>query len=222
MWLEHSGIGSALSLPDSNSGQDHEPAPRIRGTLETLYRQEAAALRLFVNRIVRNRSEAEDIVQETFIRVWRALEQGGVNSPRAVLFKAARNLALNHIRNDRLRNSDAMRTALDDVLSRRTVTAEEQMIASEEAAACRQLMDGMPHRCREAFTLRVVDELSYKEMSQQMQLSVSTIEKHVGKGKQICRNRLAEGDSAFDVLASIVPAACKSERRLDPMAMAAE
>ncbi len=220
MWLEQPCVVSAPT--ESEPTHEAAPAAPVRGTVEALYREQASALRLFVNRIVRNRSEAEDIVQETFLRVWRALEQGGVNSPRAVLYKAARNLALNHIRNDKLRQSEAMRTAFGDVFPSRNDTAEEQIIASEEAVACRRLMDGLPLRCREAFVLRVVDELSYKEMSRQMQLSVSTIEKHIGKGKQICRSKLADGDGSFDVLASIVPAARKSARRFDPMAMAAE
>jgi RNA polymerase sigma factor (sigma-70 family) len=180
-----------------------------RQTIAELYRQEAAPLRLFVSRIVRNRTEADDIVQETFLRVWRALARGQINSPRAVLFKAARNLALNHIRNDRLRSSDAVKTAYGDVFPQIVSTAEAEIIASEEAAACRQLLDGMPLRCREAFVLRVVDELSFKEMSEQMQLSVSTIEKHIGKGKQICRASLAQsrakGEGVLDSLIAGIP-----------------
>jgi RNA polymerase sigma factor (sigma-70 family) len=207
-----------LEPQDKGRGEGSEPDARISdalpgksracdpGLIDALYRQEAAALRHYVRRVVRSSSDAEDIVQESFVRLWRALSCGDIQSPRAVLFKTGRNLALNHLRNDRVRNSDTARAAMDDTFMRRIATAEEELIASEEAAACRHLMDGLPLRCREAFVLRVVDELSYKEMSEQMQLSISTIEKHIGKGKTICRSRLADGwrnrDGSLEALLS--------------------
>jgi DNA-directed RNA polymerase specialized sigma24 family protein len=50
----------------------------------------------------------------------------------------------------------------------------------------------LPLRCREALTLRVVDELSYKEMSERLGLSVSTLEKHYIRGRRLCRDMLRE------------------------------
>jgi RNA polymerase sigma factor (sigma-70 family) len=209
VWLEPQDKGRGEgSEPDGRTSDAPagESRPSDPGQIDALYRQEAPALRHYVRRVVRNSSDAEDIVQESFIRLWRALSCGNIQSPRAVLFKTGRNLALNHVRNDRVRNSDTARAAMDDAFARRIATAEEELIASEEAAACRHLMDGLPVRCRVAFVLRVVDELSYKEMSEQMQLSISTIEKHIGKGKNICRSRLADGmrnrDGSLEALLS--------------------
>ena len=174
-------------------------------SVDVIYREEAPAIRLFVKRMVRNTSDAEDIVQETFLRSWPALSSGNIACPRAFLFRAARNLALNHIRNGRVRNSDAAHAAADETFQRYIPTAEELLIASEEAAACRRLLDELPTRCREAFVLRVVDDQSYKQMSKAMRLSVSTVEKHIGKGKQICRALLSNpviGDPSLEILVS--------------------
>ena len=200
----------------------NEPAPKAR-PLDRIYREEASAIRLFVKRIVRNSCDAEDLVQETFLRSWPALASGTIECPRAFLFRAARNLALNHIRNSRVRNSDAARAASDEAFQRHIPTAEEQIIASEEAAACRQLLDELPLRCREAFVLRVVDEMSYKQMSKSMRLSVSTVEKHIGKGKQICRTLLTDptrGNGSLEILASRIPAAQQAMRRNAQRALA--
>ncbi|HEX4195867.1 MAG TPA: RNA polymerase sigma factor [Caulobacteraceae bacterium] len=191
--------------------REPESAPRACSTasVEALYRRETAALRAFVMRFMRSAGDAEDIVQDAFVRCWPALADGGIDSPRAFLFRTARNLALNHIRNQRFRNSDIARASIDDAFRRPVVTAEEQFIASEEEAGCQKLLDELPTRCRQAFVLRVVEELSYKEMSEHMNLSVSTIEKHIGKGKQICRSRLIEDrfreDPVLDVLWSRIP-----------------
>jgi RNA polymerase sigma-70 factor (ECF subfamily) len=193
------GGGRSRPQPDSVRRQS------AKAEIETLYKEEVVALRLFVGRTLRNATDCEDIVQDAFVRTWRALAEDRARSPRAVLFKTARNLALNHIRNSRARTCDTTRAALNDAFMRPVATAEEDMIASEQAEGCRQLLEGLPARCREAFMLRVVDELSYHDMSKVMRLSISTIEKHIGKGKQICRERLAEAQRDGDpVLGAIV------------------
>jgi RNA polymerase sigma factor (sigma-70 family) len=196
-------------------------------TVDQIYRDEAPAIRAFVKRIVRNTCDAEDLVQETFLRSWQALASGLIECPRAFLFRAARNLALNHIRNNRVRNSEASRNASEEAFQRHMPTAEEQIIASEEAGACHRLLDELPSRCREAFVMRVVEEMSYKQMSRSMHLSVSTVEKHVGKGKQICRSLLTDptrGDASLDILTSLLPLPQQVARRATQraLAMAAE
>lgn len=212
------------AILDSSVTRDPDAS---RATVDALYRRESQAVRIFVKQIVRSRSDAEDIVQETFLRAWPALASGTVECPRAFLFRAARNLALNHIRHARVRSSDAARAIADEAFLRHIPTAEEEMISSEEAAACRRLLEELPQRCREAFELRVVEELSYKQMSKSMRLSVSTLEKHIGKGKQICRTVLADpgrGDPSLEVLASRLPAKQQVARRRSQQAllMAAE
>ncbi len=203
MWLEMAERkASGANAPPPERDASEESPDQV---IDRLYRAESAALRLFVRRMVRNATDAEDIVQDSFMRVWRALANGGIQLPRAVLFETARNLALNHVRNSRVRNSDVARNALSDMFVRPIPTAEEQLIHSEESAGCQRLLEDLPARCREAFVLRVVEELSYKEMSKQMRLSISTIEKHVGKGKQICRSRIADARRSGDgLLASIL------------------
>lgn len=208
-------VVAPVALHPVENRQVTPPVPEKR-SVDQIYRDEVPAIRVFVKRIVRNNCDAEDLVQETFLRSWPALASGAIACPRAFLFRTARNLALNHIRNSRVRNSDAARAASDEAFQRHVLTAEEQIIASEEAAACRRLLDELPHRCREAFVLRVVDELSYKQMSKSMRLSVSTVEKHIGRGKQICRSLLtdpAQGDPSLEILTSRIPAAQQAARR---------
>ncbi len=217
MGLEPNRLGSAAAKPVASP-----LAPPAR-TVDQIYRDEARAIRVFVKRIVRNTCDAEDLVQETFLRSWQALSSGVVECPRAFLFRAARNLALNHLRNSRLRNSEASRTASDEAFQLHIPTAEERIIASEEAAACNRLLDALPLRCREAFVLRVVEEMSYKQMSRSMQLSVSTVEKHVGKGKQICRSLLTDplrSDSSIEILTSLIPVPQQMARRTMQRALA--
>ena len=223
---EGGAAAAAVTQTTSSSGCGKTPAraSSARTSVEALYRREAPVMRAFVMRFVRNAGDAEDIVQDAFARGWPALAAGTIDSPRAFLLRTARNLALNHVRNARFRNSDISRASVDDALRRPVASAEDQFIASEEEAGCQRLLDELPTRCRQAFVLRVVEELSYKEMSEQVNLSVSTIEKHIGKGKQICRSRLTDGrfreDPILDVLWSKIPAPRPSVRNTNDAALA--
>ncbi len=213
--LVRAAAGQATPI-ETDFALQRGPASRDKArAVDALYRKEAQAVRLFVKQIVRDASDAEDIVQETFLRTWPALESGTVDCPRAFLFRAARNLALNHLRHARVRNSDAARASSDEAFKRYVPTAEEEIISSEEAAACQRLLGELPQRCREAFVLRVVEDLSYKQMAKSMRLSVSTLEKHIGKGKQICRSRLSDPvlDPSLEILASRLPPAQQERRR---------
>jgi len=226
MWLD-TRAANDFQIPMESPAASYEPPaaacrksrPSADIALEKLYREEAPSLRLYVKRLVRDAGTAEDIVQESFLRLWRALESDAIKSPRAVLFTTARNLGLNHIRNARVRNSEAARVACADALHCALPTAEETMIAAEDAVAYRDLLDLLPLRCREALVLRVVEELSYKEMSKQMRLSISTIEKHVGKGKQLFKLHVTQAEAPHR---SLPPAMPKRANRLPAYAIAAE
>jgi RNA polymerase sigma factor (sigma-70 family) len=176
-------VGEVAELPFWRSAPDK--------AIDELYRSERLALKQYIGRMVRNRGDGEDIVQEAFVRTWRALSAGNVRYPRAVLYRTARNLALNHIRDARVRNSDAARTTLNDIHDCASANAEDAHIAGEDTVICRRVFERLPPRCREALALRVIDELSYAEMSSRMGLSISTIEKHIARGKQIFRTYLS-------------------------------
>jgi RNA polymerase sigma-70 factor (ECF subfamily) len=199
MWLDTTAGDHPVSVASSAARYDPHSCQKSRSatdnTLEKLYRDEAPTLRLYVKRLVRDAAVAEDIVQDSFLRLWRALKGDAVKSPRAVLFTTARNLGLNHIRNARVRNSEIARAACADAFFSVLPTAEEQMICIEDAATYRDVLAMLPLRCREALVLRVIEELSYKEMAKQMHLSISTIEKHVGKGKQLFKRHALDADA---------------------------
>ncbi len=200
MWLEVGPIDQApTDWTPARPVSERSFVPRIvekpvdapvqnAASLQELFRRDLRVLLTLVRRVVRRPSDAEDIVQDAFLRVWRAMELGLVRSPRAVLFKTAHNLALNHVRNPRNHVADPVSGSAEPMHD--APTAEEQMIVEEDLDACRQAFAQLPLRCREALTLRVVDELSYKEMSERLGLSVSTLEKHYIRGRRLCRDML--------------------------------
>ena len=160
--------------------------------LSALYRADIRRLRTYVGRILKCDADADDVAQEAFLRLHRCGDLQRYGSPRAVLFKTAYRLALNRVRGRRSNPIDrADPLPPEGALPVAAATAEEALIAREQESAFRQALDRLPPRSRQVIELRTVQELSYKQMSDSLGLSVSTLEKHLVRSKRVCAQALA-------------------------------
>ena len=179
--------GLAAAQDRAASPPDADLAPAERAMIEALYRRHAAALRRFIRARIRSEIEAEDVLHDVFLRICRRGDPGSLQSPAAVLFKTAFRLTLNAIR--RRRNSPIDQSCEIDglELADGAKTPEEELIVRREFDRFLGDLAGLPTQCRKVLTLRAVEGLSYDEMSRRLGLSVSTLEKHVVRGRRILR-----------------------------------
>lgn len=161
--------------------------------LAELYRSEIDRLRTYLARILRSEADAEDVAQEAFLRLHRHGELAAYDKPSAVLFKTAYRLALNRVRSRRSNAIDRAAPLMEDIAQSAAPahTAEAAIIAREQETAYARALDSLPARCRQVIELRTVQELSYKQMSDSLGISVSTLEKHLVRGKRVCAEALA-------------------------------
>ncbi|HEY8509078.1 MAG TPA: sigma-70 family RNA polymerase sigma factor [Steroidobacteraceae bacterium] len=139
-----------------------------------------AALSRYVRRLVRSRSVAEEIVQETWLRAYLHREQVDVRAP--YLFSIARNLAFKARRHDRVVDAFAVRDAYSAELYGTCASAEDAAIADERLQILEEAIRSLPPQCRAVFTLRMFQDRSYKEIAAQLNISARTVEKHVALG----------------------------------------
>lgn len=158
----------------------------------------------FCARVTRNRDAAADVVQETYVRVLAANQPGRpVNSPRALLYRTARNLLIDGHRRDAVRGrqhgADVM-DVLPEVDTLAGPSCHEPETAAMAAQAAQSLLDGiqaLPPRCRQAFVLHRFDGLSHAQVARQMGISVKMVEQHIKLAMQACRQaRLAHEQAA--------------------------
>jgi RNA polymerase sigma factor (sigma-70 family) len=130
----------------------------------------------------------EDIVQEAYVRLCQVGDQNSIRHPRAFLFKLVKNLALDHIKSASHRlnigiEADDLNHPLEDSTYREVVSHEE---FGQFCDAVRQL----PLQCRRVFVLKKVYNYSQKEISEELSISASTVEKHIALGIRRCRTYL--------------------------------
>ncbi len=132
--------------------------------------------------------DPDDIVQEAFVRVVKARENGGLRSARSLLFTIARNLAIDQFREHRKENAtDIENLGLHSVIdtSRPDVVAREQHLEILEAA-----IDSLPTRCRMIIRMKKIDGLSYEEIASRLGISVRTVGVQITLGMGKCRDYL--------------------------------
>ena len=151
-----------------------------------------AALQKYLRRFTAGGEDIEDLVQEAYVRVCALPDGQVVDSPRALLFRIARNLAVDRARQRLARATDDVADFEPLNVSSEEAEPDEQVDLRRRFESFCAAVDDLPPLCRRVFVLRKVYQLSHAEIAEVLGLSHSTIEKHVAKGLVRCRDRLRE------------------------------
>jgi RNA polymerase sigma-70 factor (ECF subfamily) len=132
--------------------------------------------------ILRNHHDADDVVQETFLRVYRALPGfRGESSFRTWLITIATRQALNYLDRSRLKCENIEDPALS--FSQPALRVEDNQLASfldsESRRLVREALPKLPKRQREALGLRIARDMKYDEVAAHMGTSVGSVKAHL-------------------------------------------
>ena len=144
-----------------------------------------AALTRFLTRRWPRRAEVPDIRQEAYMRVYEAAMKSRPRTAKTFLFITARNLMADRARRRRIVSIDAVRDVDALNVSIDEVSPEARLTAYEELRRLAQAFDALPAKCRRVMWLRRVEELSQRQVADQLGISEKTVEKHVARGVQL-------------------------------------
>jgi RNA polymerase sigma-70 factor (ECF subfamily) len=163
-----------------------------RSEISGAYLEHRTFLKRFLSRFLSSPEDIEDVVQETFLRAYNAESQGAdIHSPKAFLFQIARTLAFKELgKRSRLIISYIEDLAATEIICEES-SVEDRVAERERLAVFCKAAAGLPLQCRRAFLLRKVYGFSQKEISREMNISVSTVEKHLATGLIRCSAYMA-------------------------------
>lgn len=178
--------------------------PAVRAPQERWFAAEVDAhsgqLRSYVRGAFPSVRDVDDVVQESYLRLWKACAAQPIRSAKAFLFTVARRLALDHVR--RKRGSPIEHVGHLDALSVMEDKADPvaDLSRRERVSLLAEAIATLPERCREVFILYKVKGLPRKEAAAALGLSEKTVEAHTAKAMRQCeaffRRRGVKG--AFD------------------------
>ena len=141
-----------------------------------------AALMQFLRNNWHNKAELVDLRQDIYERVCEAALVQAPDSPKAFLFRTARNLIVDRVRRERVVPIDAV-ADLDALgFAADAPGPERAVIAREELRRLQSALDRLPPRAREAIVLGRIEGLAGAEIAQRMGINESTVSIHLANG----------------------------------------
>ena len=154
--------------------------------------QHRRALHRYLGKLTSGAEDIEDLVQETYVRMYALPDFHLVESPKALLFRIAHNLAVERARRHKAQATDTVGDLESLTVFSEEAPPEEQTDARRRFESFCAAVERLPPICRRVFVLRKVHKLSHAEISEVLGVAESTIEKHVAKGLVRCREYLRE------------------------------
>ena len=154
-----------------------------------------ADVRRWLVRRVRGMADChvDEVVQEAYARLWAAGTQRILN-PRAYFFVTVRHIVAEALRRSRVVSIETIADVDSLNIASSDVGPERRLSGREEIERMGHILAKLPPKCREAFELRKFAELSQREIAERMQVSESTVEKHLVKALRIVMQEMKETD----------------------------
>ena len=137
-------------------------------------------LRMLLLRRGRTREEAEDLIQDAFLKMQEYCERGGqVRQPEGFLVRTVLRLAAN-ARRDAHRNLYCEEPVENLTLIVDTTPTPDEVLAGDQCLErMRDALDAVSRRTRNVFFMQRLDGLSYAQIAQRLGVSISAVEKHI-------------------------------------------
>jgi RNA polymerase sigma factor (sigma-70 family) len=171
----------------------------VDDSLDTWFKREIlvheASLLRYLGRVWPRQDEIHDLRQDIYIRIYESARKVRPSTPRAFMFATARNLMTDHLRRRRVvsieavGDPDALNVLVDEV------SPERGLNAWQELKRVTRALNRLPPRCREVVWLRKIDDLSVKEVADQLGVSMRTVEGQIRKGMRLLSDTVFGNDS---------------------------
>jgi len=163
-----------------------------RNAFRTLFMEYQPRIYRFLWLKLRSVEVAEDLVQETFVRLWQKPKQiRSIDALETYLFRIAENVAIDFFRKQK-KEKNTHPTA--DSLSTRETMPDGLIEDSELSKHIDSVIQNLPPNRKTAFILSRYEELSYKQIAEIMSISIKTVEKHIIMALQTLKEELKKFD----------------------------
>lgn len=160
-----------------------------RKAFEEIFRTYYTELCNFCLKYVRVETMAEEIVQEIFINIWdRRAELAITVSIKAYLYTAVRNRSFNYLKLQLPK--EQKKVEVDNIGIFETDTREDEIMLDELKDQVKLAIDNLPNKCRIIFNLSRNSGLTYREIAEELDISVKTVENQIGLALKKLREQL--------------------------------
>lgn len=166
---------------------------------ERIFKLNYSKLCAYATKYLDDVDAAEEVVQEIFVKFWEKREQLTIQkSVQAYFYNAVRNACFNQLRHFKVREEYKRHNEKEIVQTRHTV--HDEYNALELETKIRDSIQALPERRRKIFLMSRFEGLKYKEIADQLKISIKTVENQMGSAIKYLRVELAEYLTLFLLL----------------------
>jgi RNA polymerase sigma factor (sigma-70 family) len=149
-----------------------------------------SSLRAYLRGMFPKVRDVDDVVQESYVRVWKAQAATPIRSGRGFLFRVARHLALDWLRHEKASPIEEVTDLAALSVSEERRDVGESASVQEETSLLLEAIDQLPSRCREILILRKLKGVPQKEIAARLGISEMTVQVQIGRGLRKCEQYL--------------------------------
>ncbi|MBP7140642.1 MAG: RNA polymerase sigma factor [Opitutaceae bacterium] len=151
-----------------------------------------AALKQYLRSSFPSVGDVEDVVQESYLRVWHRQMQQPLASARSFLYRVARNLAVDRLRRTAISPIEPSAEFISSRAADNNPDAAEAASGKEEVQLLLDAIESLPPRCREILVLQKLHGLSLREIAHRLGIAEGTVQIQGAKGMRRCAEYLRE------------------------------
>ena len=171
-----------MTLSLSNTGREEINSAQFKKIFDLYFE----AIRNYVYFMSSDSGLAEDIAQDTFVKLWDNRTAIVLSTVKSYLYAIARNLTLNQLKRNKLKYNFMAQTELGSNSETPEFSMEQQEFKEKLEAAIASLPEGS----REVFLMNRIEGIKYIEIADRLGLSVKAIEKRMSKALKILREKI--------------------------------
>jgi RNA polymerase sigma-70 factor (ECF subfamily) len=160
----------------------------VSADFDALVREHGRILFKIAYSVLRNVEDAEDCVQESFLRALRSGEIKSIQDPRAWLARITWRVAID--RGKRRRGQDEQFSAVEDKLVFQSTGADDQVVQQQQVTLLHRMIASLPEELRVVIILSTVEELPSPEIANILGIPEGTVRTRQMKARQLLKEKL--------------------------------
>lgn len=158
---------------------------------EQVFKTHFKRLHAYAFTLLQNETEAEEIVQQVFFKLWDRNESLSISgSVTAYLYRAVHNESLNHIKHQKVKTSHQLQVAYR--MKNESEQPGKKLLGRELEKKIHEALNELPEQCRTIFQMSRFDDMKYREIADKLDISVKTVENQMGKALKLMRAKLVD------------------------------
>lgn len=169
----------------------HKITSEDESVFEFIFRKYYAGLCSYSKRFVGDYDQAEELVQDVFLKLWESRGELKVTtSLKSYLFKSVHNKSLNYLKHIQVENK--YKEYNDNLIKLNELSEDDAFAEPNMEGEIYDAIETLPEQCKNIFKLSRLEGLKYKEIAEQLNISDRTVEVQIRKASIILREKLKE------------------------------